>query len=308
MIRYTLRQLEYFVAVAEAGSVAHAAHRLNVTQPTVSAAIAKLEDQLGIQLLVRQHAQGVSPTPEGRWLLVYARNLLEHAREIERQSAETTGAPRGRLELASFITLAPAFLPGLIAQFTRISPKADIRIHEDTQGGLIEGLREGRFHLALLYDVDLPDDVAVTPLAAYPPHVLLPEDHALAALRDVSLRELADLPMILLDVPPSRSYFLGLMKAQGLEPNVVHSSPSLELVRGLVGQGVGYSLLVTRPPGDVTYEGKGLAIRPVREDAEAGRIALARLSGFHPTRLMTAFEAFARGSFRERQEDEESDG
>ncbi len=150
--------------------------------------------------------------------------------------------------------------------------------------------------------------MTVTPLASYPPHVLLPRDHPLAALRDVSLQALADLPMILLDVPPSRSYFLGLMKSQGLEPNIVHSSPSLELVRGLVGQGVGYSLLVTRPPGDVTYEGKGLAIRPIAEEVEAGRIALARLSGFRPTRLMTAFEAFARGFFRERQEEEEIDG
>ena len=181
MIRYTLRQLEYFVAVTEAGSVARAAHHLNVTQPTVSAAIAKLEDQLGIQLLVRQHAQGVSPTPEGRWLVVYARNLLEHAREIERQSAETTGTPRGTLELASYMTLAPAFLPGLVSQFTRISPKADIRIHEAMQGDLIEGLRDGRYHLALLYDVDLPDDVTATPLAAFSPHVLLPDNHRLTA-------------------------------------------------------------------------------------------------------------------------------
>ncbi len=308
MIRYTLRQLEYFVAVTEAGSVAGAAHRLHVTQPTVSAAIAKLEDQLGIQLLVRQHAQGVAPTPEGRWLVVYARNLLEHAREIERQSAETTGTPRGTLELASYMTLAPAFLPGLVSQFTRISPKADIRIHEAMQGDLVEGLRDGRYHLALLYDVDLPDDVTTTPLAAVPPHVLLPEDHRLTADDQVSLHDLAPEPMILLDVPPSRSYFLGLMKAHGLEPNVVHSSPSLELVRGLVGQGLGYSLLVTRPPGDVTYEGRKLAIRPIKEAAEAGRIALARLSGFRPTRLMTAFEAFARGFFRERQEELESHG
>jgi DNA-binding transcriptional LysR family regulator len=303
MIRYTLRQLEYFVAVVEAGSVARAAHALNVTQPTVSAGIAKLEDQLGVQLLVRQHAQGVSPTPEGRWLLAYARNLLEHAREIERQSEETAGPPRGTLELASYMTLAPAFLPGLISQFTRANPHAEVRIHEDMQGGLIEGLRAGRFHLALLYDVELPEDLAVTPLARFPAYALLPADHPLAGEERVSLKALAELPMILLDVPPSRTYFLGLMRAHGLEPRIAHSSPSLELVRGLVGQGLGFSLLVTRPPGDVTYEGKKLAIRPIAEVGEPGRIALARLEALRPTRLTTAFEAFASGFFRQKQQE-----
>jgi DNA-binding transcriptional LysR family regulator len=160
----------------------------------------------------------------------------------------------------------------------------------------------------LLYDVDLPEDIAATPLAEFPPHVLLPDDHRLARAGEVSLHDLVALPMILLDVPPSRSYFLDLMKSQGLEPNVVHSSPSLELVRGLAGQGLGYSLLVTRPPGDVTYEGKSLAIRSIKEQVEAGRIAPVRLSNLRPTRLMLAFETFARGFFRERQEEEENHG
>ena len=79
MPRYTLRQLEYLVTAAEAGSVAGAAARLNVSQPSISTAIAKLEDSLGVQLFMRHHAAGISLTPAGTRLMDEARNLLERA-------------------------------------------------------------------------------------------------------------------------------------------------------------------------------------------------------------------------------------
>ena len=75
-MRFTLRQLEYFVATCDAGSVTEAALRIPVAQSSVSAAIAQLEAALDVQLLIRHHAQGVSPTPAGRKLLERARELL----------------------------------------------------------------------------------------------------------------------------------------------------------------------------------------------------------------------------------------
>ena len=98
--------------------------------------------------------------------------------------------------------------------------------------------------------------------------------------------------MILLDVAPSRNYFLGLFRAQGIEPQVVFSSPSLELVRGLVGRGLGFSLLVTRPHGDHTYEGTPLAACAIIEHGTRGEICLATLRALRPTRTMAAFEEF----------------
>src|SRR5688572_18237692 len=112
--RFTLRQLAYFVAVAEEGSVARAAGELKLSQPSISTAMAKLEDQLGVQLLVRHHAQGVSLTPQGSRLLAAVRNLLHHADEFQRQAASTSGEIAGPLHVASFATLAPAFMPALI--------------------------------------------------------------------------------------------------------------------------------------------------------------------------------------------------
>ena len=296
-LRFTFRQLDYFATVAQEGSVARAAERLKVSQPSISTALAKLEDQLGVQLFLRHHAQGVSLTPQGSRLFAAARNLLHHADEFQRQAVSTSGEIAGTLHVASFATLAPTFMPALITGFTDANPGVDMAITEGRQDELIEGLRRGSFEIALCYDVGLPDDLRATPLASFAPYVLLPSAHRLARRGSVSLPDLCNEPMILLDVAPSRDYFLGLFRAQGLEPRVGFSSPSLELVRGLVGRGLGFSLLVTRPYGDHTYEGKPLAVRPIVEQGTRGEICLATSRALRPTRTMSAFEAFCADFF-----------
>ena len=293
MLRYTLRQLEYLATCIDTGSVAAAAERLNVSQPSVSTAIAKLEAELGVQLLLRHHAQGVTPTASAQRLLQSARNLLSHAVDLQRLAQMSGSAVAGELRLGSFITLAPAFLPGLVAELKVPYPDLRLQLGEGTQDQLIDGLRQGRHEMALLYDLSLPDDLRSTELARVAPYVLLPETHPLARQEDIALSELADGPLILLDVSPSRDYFLGLFAAAGIEPRIAFSSPSLELVRGLVGRGLGYSLLVTRPSGDLSYDGQGLAICAIRGPVEVARIVLSTLQALRPTRAMLAFQDFA---------------
>ena len=110
MLTYTLRQLEYFTAAADCGSVAGAAATLNVSQPSVSNAILKLEDHFGVQLFVRHHAQGVSLTPVGHRILADARNLLRHANDLQHNARAAGDVMQGGLELGCFITLAPSFI------------------------------------------------------------------------------------------------------------------------------------------------------------------------------------------------------
>ena len=301
MPRYTLRQLEYLVTAAEAGSVAGAASRLNVSQPSISTAIAKLEDSLGVQLFMRHHAAGISLTPAGTRLMDEARNLLRHSEEFERLAQRAGGEIAGTLKLASFTTLGPAILPGIISGFAELYPDVTLDISEATQDDLIEGLRQSQFEQAIIYAVDLPDDIEAVPLAEIAPYVLLPQGHQLAKHDAIELSVLVEHDLILLDVPPSRDYFLGLFQAAGLTPRVAFTSPSIELARGLVGRGLGYSLLVTRPHGDMTYDGQKLVGRPIAGDPEPGRIALARSQHLRRTRLMGAFEEFCVGFFQTAQ-------
>lgn len=300
MAKFTLRQLEYLVAAADRGAVAGAAAGLNVSQPSVSAALRKLEAQLGVQLLVRHHAQGVTLTATGRRLITTARSLLAQAEDWEREAAAAEGEIVGDLAIGSFMTLAPAYLPGLVTEFSAAHPDVRLTIGEGTEDALIDGLAAGRYQLALLYQAEFPVRLDVTELATLPPNVLLPAAHPLARSKRVPIARLAAEPMVLLDVVPSRSYFTRILRDHGIEPNVAFASPSIELVRGLVARGLGYSLLITRPPGDLSYEGLPIAVRPLAETVEPGRILLARLPGVRPTRLETAFTAFAVDWFRRR--------
>lgn len=297
MITYTLRQLEYFVATAEQSSVAGAAGVLNISQPSVSNAIIKLEEHFGVQLFVRHHAQGVSLTPLGRRILADAKSLLRHAGDLHQAARAAGDVTAGELELGCFITLAPLFMPALVTGFSKQHSGVRISLHEGIQDDLVEGLRSGRFEQALLYDLDLPETIARVPLSLFEPYVLLPEDHPLTRHSAVSLDALKDEPLILLDIPPSRDYFTGLFNKAGLEPTVAFSSASLEMVRGLVGQGLGYSLLVTRPHGDHTYDGCRIEARPLAHDAATSVICLAQLAQSRPTRLMDAFTVFCQAWF-----------
>jgi DNA-binding transcriptional LysR family regulator len=144
----------------------------------------------------------------------------------------------------------------------------------------------------------MPDDVSVTPLASFEPHVLLPGRHKLSRLKHVPLIALKDEPFVLLDIAPSRTYFTRILETAGITPRVAFSSPSLEVVRGLVGQGLGYSILVTRPFGDHSYAGEELAVRPIADEVERGVIALAALKQMRKTRLVSAFEAHCVDYFR----------
>ena len=298
MHRFTLRQLEYFVACVDAGSIAGAATNLNVSQPTVSVAIAKLEDQLGMQLLLRHHAQGVSVTAAALRLVQSARSLLSHASDVQREAMMISDDIdsdniSGVLRLGSFVTLAPSVLPGLISQFHERFPGIRLDLQEGTQEKLVEGLYSGSLEIALLYDLELPDDIHRVELAELAPYVVLPATHSLADQDEIDLVSLAPEPMILFDVQPSRGFFLGLLKSVGVTPNIAYTTSSLELVRGMVGRGLGYSLLVTRPRGDLTYEGAALVTRPIKNNMIKSRIVLASLEHMRPTRAMSRFQTVA---------------
>lgn len=293
MLRFTLRQLEYLITCVDTGSLVAAADALNVSQPSVSAAIAKLEAQLGVQLLIRLHAQGVVPTATAQPHIQQARNLLEHAREFQRSADASQIDISGELRLGSFTSLAPTYLPGLIAELGVTYPDIALKISEGTQDQLIDGLRLGDQQVALVYDHELPDDMYQTALFEARPHVVLPANHPLARMKKISLKHIVEEPLVLLDISPSRHYFTSLFTSVGLEPRIAYRTSSLELLRGLVGRGLGYSILVTRPPGDLTYDGQVLAVRPLSDNVERSRIVLCHLNSTRPTQMLKAFNKFA---------------
>jgi DNA-binding transcriptional LysR family regulator len=167
----------------------------------------------------------------------------------------------------------------MIAQLAAAHPQFDIELLEGDQQYVLGSLRGGEVELAVLYDVGLPDDIATLACAELDTHVLLPQDHRLAAQAQIGLEDLAAQPLILLDVVPSREAVLALFRERGLTPLVGYRTTSLEMVRGMVANGLGYSLLGTRPAHDASYDGRPLVTRPLSGAAAPSRLVLAHRAG-----------------------------
>jgi DNA-binding transcriptional LysR family regulator len=293
-MRYTLRQLEYFVAAGEAGSITEAARRVHGSQPTVSAAISRLERTLGVQLFVRHHAQGVSLTPAGRRFLLQARALLRQATELERFSAELGERVAGPIDLGCLVTLAPVAAPRLCRAFEVAHPGVRVNLVEAGQHELLGALRDGRVSLALTYDLQLGEDVRFEPVADLPPVALLPAGHRLAGGPAVSLEQLASEPLILLDLPLSREYFLSLYLARGLRPSIGHRSPHPEVIRAMVANGYGYTLVNARPRVGRSLDGRRFRLVPLSGRHRPMRMGLAAIAGAAETRAVAAFREHCR--------------
>lgn len=295
MAFYTLRQLRYFVATVKAGSVAEASRQLHIAQPSISTAVKGLEENFRVKLFIRHHAQGVSLTPSGTRFYRKAQELLRMAHEFEQNALADNDVVTGQIDIGCFETVAALYLPQLIAGFLERYPGVNIRIRDGDQHELVQGLTAGTFDLAILYDHDLDNTIETEPLMApQKPYVLLPEKHRFANQAHVSLRDLHLEPMILLDVQPSRTYFVKLFHELGLIPNIIFGSPSIEMVRGMVGQGFGFSLLVTRPHSECTYDGKKVVAIEITEPVATSCLASARLKRGELTKPAQLFVEFCR--------------
>ncbi|UJA21828.1 LysR family transcriptional regulator [Thermoleophilia bacterium SCSIO 60948] len=295
-MRFTLRQLEYFVAAADAGSVTDAAQNIPVAQSSVSAAIAQLEAALGVQLLIRHHAQGISPTPEGHQFLTRVRALLRDADELERFASDLTAEISGTLNLGCLVPLAPLITPRVGKSFLERHPSVRLEMVEAGQTALMTGLRSGELSVVLTYDLELAPDISFEPLSTLPPHAVLAADHPLASKDSVTLAELAGEPLVLLDLPQSRDYFRGLFATAGVEPTVAHRSVHPEVIRTMVANDFGYTIINARPHIDLALDARPLVTRPIEGEPRPMILGMARLESLRPTRLVEAFEQHCRAA------------
>ncbi|TPE46886.1 LysR family transcriptional regulator [Amaricoccus solimangrovi] len=295
-LRFTLRQLEYFVAVGECGSIAQAAERLRISSPSISAAIAQLEAEFGLTLFIRRHAHGLALTRGGARFLDRARELLDRAGGLHDLANDITGSVRGPLHIGCLVTFAQIILPRLRRGFVDRYPEVEFRQYECDQAELFDALRAARLDAALTYDLEIPGDLEFLPLMDLPPFALLPEDHPLAGRPSVTPAELADHPMILLDLPMSADYFLSFFRESGIAPRIVERTRDVAVMRSLVANGFGYSLANLRPLTDVAPDGNRLRFSPLVGPARTLRMGLLLAEGARNIRAIRAFVEHARGA------------
>lgn len=292
MLRYTLRQLEYFVAVGEAGSIARAAERINVSSPSISAAIAQLEAEFGLALFVRQHAQGLSLTQAGRQMLQQAQTVLREAGALMDIAGDISGVARGPLALGCLLTFAQLVVPMLRRAFEAEYPEVRLRQFEMNQLELFSSLRRSEIDVALTYDLNLPADLQFSAIARLPPVALMGAEHPLAGRAAVTLDDLKDYPMVLLDLPLSADYFLSFFEALGARPLIVERTRDMAVMRSLVANGFGYSIANVRPLSDVSPDGNPMRCVPIEGQVRALRMGFLTAQDVGRSNAVRAFIEF----------------
>lgn len=260
---YTLRQLSYLVAAADAGSIAAAAAELHVSPSALSEALSELDRALGTPLTVRRRAHGLTLTSSGKAILAQARRLLESAAALAAGVQAPAGELAGPITIACYPTLAPVILPPLLAEFGGAHPLVQLEISEVTHDQLRGRIESGEVDLAFVYSTLVPGAPLRRRLFEVPAHVLLPADHRLAARDTIELQELVDDDLILFDAPPSSEHTLSMFADRGLTPKIRHRTANFEAVRTLVGRGLGYGVLVQRVANARSYEGTPVVTREI---------------------------------------------
>ncbi|QIK63280.1 LysR family transcriptional regulator [Leucobacter viscericola] len=294
---FTLVQLRYFATVARLEHMTAAAAELNVTQSTLSSAIAQLEAEFGVPLFVRLPRRGLRLTPAGQTLLARSGAFLEEASLISRAVREDTPVLTGELVVGIYAPLAPFRAPVLLQKFERLHPEVNLVFLEGDQGTLQQALLDGHCEVALMYDLGVGDRFTRQVVERVSPHVIVPEDHplAIAGRSEASLAEFADEPLILLNLPHTREYYLGLFKQLGITPRVRHVSLGYETVRSFVALGHGYSVLNHWVDHGMTYAGERVVPIRLADPLPPTEASLVRLVDNRPTRKSLAFEAVCLG-------------
>lgn len=293
-MHFTLKQLRYFVAAAEVGSITVASKRVNISQPSISAAIVQLETMFNVPLFIRHHASGLSLTPEGQSFLREARSLLTHAHDLKLSASGLSGQIVGSVEVGCMTTLYPFVVPALRRRFKEKYPQASLKVVAGHHVELVEKLRSGDIVAMLCYDMDLPRDVAFEPLSSLPPYIFVADSHPLAHRDAIHLHEIIHEPFLLLDLPSSREYFMSVFAENNCHPAQIDPFPSMDIIRSLVSNGEGYSLANVRPRNRASYDGSLISYMTIKDPAPVLTYGTAQVLNARPSPRTTAFIQFCR--------------
>ena len=258
MLYNTLRQYEYIVAVAAAGSLTDAAAFLNVSQPSLSVAITRVEQQLGQPIFIRRKGAAIEITPFGHRIIEKAHNLLRLATEIESGPDELPP-----FVLGCFEDIAPWHLVSTLEKLKAKFPTIRFQGLEGRFSNLATDLTEGRADIVISYDVGFAEKFERRKIKEIAPVAFLSADHPLSSQSSVELAELVNYPLILSTEDLSEGYMRNLFEKLHLMPSIEQKATSLEMMRSLAAHGLGVGISYSHPPSDVSYEGIPLVTVPI---------------------------------------------
>jgi LysR family hydrogen peroxide-inducible transcriptional activator len=238
-----LHQLRYFCAVVETGSFSRAAEHSHVSQPSLSQQILKLEAELGARLFDRL-GRSVRLTEVGKTFLPRARAVLHELEAARGDVVESKDSVSGPVTVGVIPTVAPYFLPAVLAAFSKRFPESAVTVVEEITAALLERLRAGTIDIAVLALPIRGHEFESVPLLTESLFAALPKRHPLCRRTAIALRDLRKEPFLLLrDGHCFRENAIAACDRARVSPQVVFESGQFSSLLGLVGAGVGVSLV-----------------------------------------------------------------
>ncbi|QND48343.1 LysR family transcriptional regulator [Rhizobium lusitanum] len=241
---FTLRQLQYFVAVAEQGSVTRAAQNLSISQSSVTEAVKELEGDLGVELFDR-HPRGLTITHNGHQFLRHATKILSTVSDARTSFSGQQNATGGTLNIGVTSLVAGYVLSDLLARYRRVCPGVEVSAIEDNGGYLEHLLVGGELDVAVMVISNLRDRMALQAeiIETSPYRLWLPMGHPLVSADIISVADITREPLIMLTIDEIEENTGKLLTALGARPHVAFRTRSVEAVRSLVATGAGVALL-----------------------------------------------------------------
>lgn len=270
-----LRQLEYFVHVAELGSFTKAASILDVAQPALSRQVRSLEIELRQTLLYR-NGRGVSPTDAGKRLLAHGRGILQQFERARQEVEDTRGSPVGRIVVGVPHSIGRLLTAPFVVEFRRAFPRATLCITEGLTVHLHEWLLSGRIDVAILHDPIPNPGLEFLPLSEDP--LFLIERRAKGRAAEgpaIAVKDLADIPLIIPSRPhPLRMLVETRLASLGKKISVTLEIDAVGAIVDLVTQGYGHAI-VTRNALLIAADAARLSARRIVSPRITSTLALA---------------------------------
>lgn len=238
-----LKQIQYFVRVAELGSFTRASIDLGVAQPALSRQVRLLEVELRQNLLLR-NGRGVTMTEAGKLLLNHGRGIMHQIARTHEELSRLRGSMVGKVVVGLPPSLSKLLTVPLIEAFKANLPKASLAISEGLSSSMVEGLTAGRIDLALLYNPSPSPEVELIPLTEESLYLVQKNCSKSKDVIPISLHELANYPLIM---PSStnaiRMFVESKMAALGFKPDIALEIDSINAILDLVATGAGSAVL-----------------------------------------------------------------
>jgi LysR family transcriptional regulator, hydrogen peroxide-inducible genes activator len=275
----TLNELRYIVAVSQESNFRRAAERVFISQPALSLAIQKLEEELGVQIFERSRT-AVSMTPIGELIVIQAQRALEEVAQIKEIASQGKDQLTGTLRIGVIYTVGPYLLPELIPVLKRIAPHMPLEMEENQTANLETQLANGRLDVIIIAMPFGGPGIATLPLYDEDFNVVVPLDHPWAKKKQIKTVELSTEKILLLN---SGHCFSNQVREACSEFNSaigeIQQGNSLETIRNMVASGLGITVLPVSANSD-KYRSKLTREIPFAPPAPARRIALAWRKSF----------------------------